>query len=82
MAIPVEIVRSKPTRLERWALMIARLVLLALSVLIVMLALGALTPWNLSYWETWLAVLAFRAAQVPSDYLAWTRAPKKEELQL
>lgn len=74
--VPVEIVRPTRTAAQRWALILARILLMVFSVWIVMLALGALTPWHLSFWETWLAVLAFRAAQVPNNILGWTRDPK------
>lgn len=72
--IPVEIVR--PKRAHSWTLFVGRLLLMFLSVWIVMLALGALTPWHLGYWETGLAILGIRLAQAPeTSYLNWTRKP-------
>lgn len=76
--IPVEIVRPAKKRSEQVSLTLARLIVMALSILVVMLALGALTPWHLGYWETWLAVWAVRCTLPPrGDYLSWTRSAAK-----
>lgn len=75
--VPVEIIRPERTDTEKWSLGMARVALMAFSVWIVMLALGALTPWHLGYWETWLAIIAIRFAQAPdTTWLQWTKRVK------
>lgn len=79
--IPVEIVRPEKTGSERFSEFVSGrfsefvsgLMIFFLCTWIVMLALGALTPWHLGYWESMLALLGIRAAQKPDSWMSWTR---------
>ena len=71
--INVQIVRPYMDPVERISFLVARVGITFLIGWILMLIVGTVTDWALSYWHTILALIGLRLAQLGSSYAMWTK---------
>ena len=69
----VEIVRPD----SGWTDAVVKLLDVALSTWLAMLALGALTSWHPGFWDTLLGVYALRSVLGTGNYVYWSRPRKR-----
>lgn len=78
--IPVAVVRPAKSGEEVAALFFLGLLTTPLIAYVLMLIVGRVTDWDLSYWDTLLVLLAIRMVQVVPRSTSWTHKPKGSKL--
>lgn len=77
--IDVTVVRPKLTGAVALGRLAGRYTALFLTAWLVMLIVGAQTPWHPGYWQTWLLLVAIHLilpGATTSTYPFWTKEPK------